>query len=399
MDDQSAATSFSHNLPLLPEIWLQILTHLTHHDIQSASLTCQSLRQMAQPLLFHTLTFFPYTFDRHREIRHLPSVDVIQRTLHKLFFCSSNQLIAPAVKRLIICPILEPISEDGDQNENLIIDHILNALHNFVNLAAVLCHHIWFTSQHLINLSKLGKLRLLGLTDCRLDIPADSPITPSVSHLAICSLTLPSDDWFSYFHPDTVSLTVGGLYTSVLPALVISPSTIPYLRSLSTTVNRETLPLLVAVLTHKPPLRSLRLNTSEMTGCEIHAVSFTPSPLLDTFQGPPVFLQSICTTKSLRNLRHLQLSSLSPQRNDEPDDVKFALVSLGESAAGLETLRFSVRYLTEDLLKTTVSLCHNLKKLSISAVERERVPPDPDAYTVPVCFPSEELSNSRSHLI
>ena len=149
-EDQSTATSISRDLPLLPKIWLQtVLTHLTHHDIKGAYLTCQSLRQMAQPHLFHTLTFFPYTFDRHLEIRRLPGVDVIQRSLHKLFFCSSSQLIAPAVKRLIISPSLEPISEDGE-NENFILDHILNDLHNFVNLATVISHHIWFTSQHLI---------------------------------------------------------------------------------------------------------------------------------------------------------------------------------------------------------------------------------------------------------
>src|ERR1700685_1779003 len=94
-----ANTSISSDLPLLPETWLQILTYLWRaDDIKSACLTCQSLRQMAQPHLFRYLTVRPYSDDQIP----LATQGIGQRSLQKLTFCSSNQLIAPGVRRLEI---------------------------------------------------------------------------------------------------------------------------------------------------------------------------------------------------------------------------------------------------------------------------------------------------------
>jgi hypothetical protein len=56
---RTMTTPIFNDLPLLPEIWLQILTYLGHVDTKSASLTCRLLRQMGQTLLFHSLTIQP----------------------------------------------------------------------------------------------------------------------------------------------------------------------------------------------------------------------------------------------------------------------------------------------------------------------------------------------------
>jgi hypothetical protein len=166
----------------------------------------------------------------------------------------------------------------------LILNEIFKQLPKFVNLVSIACHCIWCTNQHLIDLSKSGTLRKLDLVDCRLEVPTDRPSAFKVSSLAISSRKLvPSDEWFSFLRPDSASIIIGELYSSVLHDLITSINTIRHLRSLFTTVHRETLPLLVEVLSHSPPLRSLRLNTADVTKHDIRALSFTPLPLLSIF--------------------------------------------------------------------------------------------------------------------
>ena len=128
------------------------------------------------------------------------------------------------------------------------------------------------------------------------------------------------------------SIIIGDLYSSVLHDLITSINTIRHLRSLFTTVHREKLPLLVEVLSHSPPLRSLRLNTADVTKHDIRALSFTPLPLLSTFQGPYELPRAICATEPLHKLCDLELSSLLLHRNDHPDDVMLSLLLLGEAA-------------------------------------------------------------------
>jgi hypothetical protein len=277
-------------------------------------------------------------------------------------------------------PIYDALFKDHGPEHDLILDKIFERLPKFVNLATIVCHGILCTNRHLIDLSKFERLEKLDITD-------DRSVTLRVSSLTISSRNLfPIDEWFSYFRPDFVSVCIGDLYTPILPGLVTSPSIIRHLESLSTTIQRDTLPLLSEVLSHCPPLQSLRLSTAEMTKFDIRGLSFTPSPLLRTFQGPYELLHTLSTAESLHNLRHLELPSLSVIRNNDPDEMKQAIMSLGESAARLEILRFAVRYLTEDLLKTVIDFCSNLKKLSISVIDRSLGPPNPDAYTVQVCI-------------
>lgn len=385
-------TSIANDIPLLPEIWLQILAYLLSPEINNASLTCQLLRQMAQPLLFRSLTIRP---DRDAEGRCHPDGGEIQWFLRKLLFCSSNLLIAPAVRRLEIRPYYSPfdLTSDNHQNHNLILDEVFKRLPKFVNLVSIACHRIWCTSRHLIGLSKLGTLGTLELEDCLLKIPTGFSSTFRVLSLSISSQKqIPNDDWFSFFHSDSISIAIGDLYSSVLPDLVTSLNTIRHLHGLFTIVRRETLPLLAEVLSHSPPLQTLRLATEKMTKQNIGTLSCTPSPVLSTFQGPYELLHAICSTESLRKLRDLELSNLLPNGNDDPDNVLLALSLLGEATTRLEKLRFSVRYLTEDILMAVVSLCSNLRKLSISVVDRNTDGPShADAYTAQVRIPIDTI--------
>src|SRR6202044_1443129 len=142
-----ATTSIPKDIPLLPEIWLQILTYLCQVDIASASLTCQSLHQIAQPLLVRTLTFEPYILGPDGRRRRLPNDDIVQRSLQRLAFCSSNQLIAPAVRRLTMWPIYDALFKDHGPEHDLILDKIFERLPKFVNLATIVCHGILCTNR------------------------------------------------------------------------------------------------------------------------------------------------------------------------------------------------------------------------------------------------------------
>jgi hypothetical protein len=377
-----ANTSISSDLPLLPETWLQILTYLWRaDDIKSACLTCQSLRQMAQPHLFRYLTVRPYSDDQIP----LATQGIGQRSLQKLTFCSSNQLIAPGVRRLEIVPV----QAEGPFG-NLVLDDIFRQLPKFVNLVTIVCYNILCTNQHLIEVSKLWRLRMIAFTDCHFEIPTDCSATLTVSSLTINSQSpfySLINDWFSHFRPD--SIHIRDPHTSILPGLVTFPSAIQYLQALSMSIHRETLHLLVKVLSHRPPLRSLRLAAVEMTKDDLRMFRFTPSPLLRDFKGPCELLCALSTTELLQKLRVVELPSLSTNRHDDPEDVKQAVMSLGESAKGLEMLQFSVTHLTEDLLNTVVCLCNKLQTLRISAVDQNvNSPANPDAYTVEVRLPA-----------
>jgi hypothetical protein len=321
---------------------------------------------MAQPLLFRSLIFV-----------------VVRRSLRRLALCSSSQSIAPAIRKLTI---QSHHGYSSDLNCIIICDDIFKCIPKFVNLDSIAFHYIWCTEAHLINLSRLEGLRKLDLTKCRLDIPDDPLVTLRVSSLEITSVSLVPNEWFSYFRAHSVSITIGDTHTPILTSLVDSPSNIQHLRGLSTIIDQETLPVLAEALSQCPPLQSLQLRPSgSITKDDLGALSFTPPPLLSTYSGPHELLHALSHTSSLHNLRHLELSSLSVDRNNDPETVKLIVMSLGESATRLDTLGFWVRYLTEDLLKTVVACCSNLKKLSISAINQDVGPPaDPNAYTIEV---------------
>jgi hypothetical protein len=62
---------------------------------------------------------------------------------------------------------------------------------------------------------------------------------------------------------------------------------------------------------------------------------------------------------------------------DEPGHrVEATVVSLGESAGQLDSLRFAVDHLTHGLLETVVDLCNNLKTLSMGPSYQGAIHPD-----------------------
>jgi hypothetical protein len=302
--------------------------------------------------------------------------DIIQESLRKLHFCSSNELVSPSVRRLNIMPLNKDVYSvrhvsPNSPNWHLILYKLFKHLPKFINLTTISCQSLDWTSQHLIDLCRLGRLHELVLVNCSLEIPDDITSTLRLSTLTISSVEMfPIEKWVTLFHPDTVSTSIGSVDLPILHNLIKSPHIMQYLQTLSTRVYAQRLDLLVEALSHLPHLQSLRLDVVGTTKGIIHTMSFAPLPLLRTFRGPCDLLCALSTADPMHHLRHVELLNLDGSHpedlHDDPMDVKIAIISLGESARQLESLGFSVEYLTHGLLETVVDLCVDLKKLSIS---------------------------------
>ncbi|EGN92594.1 hypothetical protein SERLA73DRAFT_146817, partial [Serpula lacrymans var. lacrymans S7.3] len=86
-----APPTFSPRGHLLPEIWLGVFNQLPRQNIRDVTLTCHSFRHLAQPLLFRSLSFCPFLVDGQNN-RVLPKREILERTMAKLQFCSSDRI-------------------------------------------------------------------------------------------------------------------------------------------------------------------------------------------------------------------------------------------------------------------------------------------------------------------
>ncbi|KAG2040932.1 hypothetical protein BDR03DRAFT_857216, partial [Suillus americanus] len=97
-----APSSIIPKVGLAPELWLEIFEHLPSRTLHVVTLTCQSFRYLAQPLLFHSLTFCPYSLDINNE-RYIHRLETVERTKKRIQFCSSPR-IAHAVRECKFYP-------------------------------------------------------------------------------------------------------------------------------------------------------------------------------------------------------------------------------------------------------------------------------------------------------
>ncbi|KAG1751843.1 hypothetical protein EDB19DRAFT_1203825 [Suillus lakei] len=132
----SRAPSITTQVCLAPELWLAIFEHLPFRTLHDVTLTCQSFRYLAQPLLFHSLTFCPYSLDTDNK-RFIPRIETVERTKQRIQFCSSAR-IAHAVReckfypRYIVGAVLNP-----EIAHNVLLDILLDTLPLFVNIQSL----------------------------------------------------------------------------------------------------------------------------------------------------------------------------------------------------------------------------------------------------------------------
>ncbi|KAG1762578.1 hypothetical protein EDD22DRAFT_890907 [Suillus occidentalis] len=87
---------------LAPELWLTIFEYLPFPTLHDVTLTCHSFCYPAQPLLFHSLTFCPYSLDTDNQ-RFIHRLDTVERAKQRIQFCSSAH-VAHAVQECKFYP-------------------------------------------------------------------------------------------------------------------------------------------------------------------------------------------------------------------------------------------------------------------------------------------------------
>ena len=361
--------------PLLPELWLEIFFYLSNDDINNASLTCQSFYLMAQPLLFRVLTFRPYIFqggyagyweeDPPLYCRRPLNTRTMRRNRLRLEFCTSDR-IAPAVRRIIISPTRGIVRKNEGAKCDSILRAIVHCLPRLVNLVEVDCELIWWPHELWKEFCTVRRLQTLNVRDCSLDIngPKErSRGTLSVSRLTVTSSDLVQfapGDWLSVLHADRIDCMIGHSFGSSLFDINWFASSVRHLQSLTTRVRPETLPTLSDLVEKSPPLCTLKLFLSYVTVDHVRGLPCIPLPDLRTYYGPYELLRKWSNNDTLRHLHTLSLCSLS---NDGPVEIRDNLQELAKSAIHLQSLTFSCRDITEQLLITVLSQFNQLKHL------------------------------------
>lgn len=170
---------------LAPELWLAIFEHLPFRTLRNVALTCHSFRYLAQPLLFRSLTFCPYSLDTDNQ-RFIHRLETVERTRQRIQFCSSAR-IAHAVReckfypRYIVGAVLNP-----EIAHNVLLDILLDTLPLFVNLQSLSIMFVDLSQSQVLKLCALRSLANLFLGNCTMEhVQSLSPPKLQVADLTI----------------------------------------------------------------------------------------------------------------------------------------------------------------------------------------------------------------------
>ncbi|KAJ7162881.1 hypothetical protein C8R46DRAFT_330383 [Mycena filopes] len=253
---RSGSVSASQLDRVPPELWIQIFSYLsTPLDVRALSLTCQSFRQLAQPLLFTKISTHPAP---GIALRGLQANKYRRRTSQRLeFFLSPH--IAPAVRECWIDP---PSPEDDDLPTDVLIDAIFDGLCNLPNLRVLGCRVIRLTSSRLAVLQRLS-LTSITLDSCLSDVTDFSGL-PAIP-LSTVTLRYPNLQPQEYTLSPLLSLFLSPRHlqrlcatpTDILP--VISGRRFTRLVQLEAAVECLASDLFIVALSHCPALERITL--------------------------------------------------------------------------------------------------------------------------------------------
>lgn len=180
-----APSSIIPKVGLAPELWLEIFEHLPSRTLHDVTLTCQSFRYLAQPLLFHSLTFCPYSLDINNE-RYIHRLETVERTKKRIQFCSSPR-IAHAVRECKFYPrYIVGAVPNTEIAYNVLLDILLDTLPLFVNLQSLSFMFVDLSQSQVLKLCALRSLGNLFLGNCTVEhVQSLSPPKLQVADLTI----------------------------------------------------------------------------------------------------------------------------------------------------------------------------------------------------------------------
>ncbi|KAF8194384.1 hypothetical protein K438DRAFT_1827892 [Mycena galopus ATCC 62051] len=342
-----------------PELWIQIFSYLsTHWDLKSASLTCVSFRQLAQPLLFAKI--FTHPAPPTLALRGLQTNKYRRRTSQRLEFFLSP-LIAPAVRECWIGP---PSGDEDDLPTDVLLDAIFDGLRKLPNLKVLACRSIRLTSIRLAVLPCLA-LSTVTLESCLSDLTDFTHHPP----LPLSSVTFKYHDATSRdtILPPLLSLFLSHRHlqrltatsTEVLPVIIKSRSFMR-LFQLEVPVECLTSDLFVTALSHCPALERITLQTESAHLPSRHnTIRTLPQDLLPNlkfYRGPRNFAALFASTG------HIQTVEISL-----PVKAHRLLRTLGQIHSALDFLSFRIDgNVPKTLLESVHALLPTLRTLSIN---------------------------------
>ncbi|KAG1816872.1 uncharacterized protein BJ212DRAFT_1480726 [Suillus subaureus] len=168
MNRFSRAPSIIPQVGLAPELWLAIFEHLPLRALHDVALTCQSFRYLAQPLLFRSLTFCPYSLDTNNQ-RFIYRLETVERTKQRIQFCSSPR-IAHAVRECKFYPrYIVGAVPNTEIAYNVLLDILLDTLPLFVNLQSLSFMFVDLSQPQVLKLCALRSLGNLFLGNCMVE--------------------------------------------------------------------------------------------------------------------------------------------------------------------------------------------------------------------------------------
>jgi F-box-like len=381
---KSASEPSSKYLHVPTEIWLEILSYLSSEDYGSLSLTCRSIRWIAQPLLFRTpLAIYPFLGSV--AYRHLQLEPYIARSLERLDFLSLPR-IAEQIKEFSVTPYPRghSLTSSGSPQvhvpENVIVDRVFDVLPHLSNLNTLVIHSIRSTPQ------RMSVLRNLRLQVFELEIRGDDitwqasesqPSTPIVSQRVVlfnCNasprqIPVPVTVPLSFLYPNTLEVISTGPNgtESILAAMSSSPTPFPRLQLLDLSVRFISSSHFIMALRQCHKLTSLRLR-SAATDSPAHGrptMATLPAeviPALTLYHGPPSLAPSFTSEHLLQDVKLWSSRSMSSVR--PPTYLAEIIPLLG---IHVKVLEIGVTTLPPLLLERIITCLPNLKCLAVNA--------------------------------
>ncbi|KAJ7494510.1 hypothetical protein B0H11DRAFT_2227918 [Mycena galericulata] len=270
---RSRRSSAAYFLP--PELWLKVFMHIPLYLLPAVTLTCRSFHDLAQPLLFSTISTHPAA---------LPSLALRGQQTSKY---------RKRIPSVVECWVSPPVPEEDGAPTDDLIDTIFDSLSRLPNLKVLGCRHVRLTPRRLSVLQSL-QLTTISLELCFGEI-SDFAVEPSVP-LQEVTFRYPDTSFgrdqvnpcllfLSPHHLEQLHATT----TSVLPSLATS---MPFrkLRTLDIPIECITFDLFIPALSRCPVVDYLSLHTSDIIPRSLmESLPEGVLPLLSSYSGPHHF--------------------------------------------------------------------------------------------------------------
>ncbi|KAG5650857.1 hypothetical protein H0H81_010737 [Sphagnurus paluster] len=358
-------TNFDIKLPI--ELWLEVLSYASTPSIHAVTLTCSTLRWLAQPLLFKVFAIcLPSPTSEILSVRR----DIVPSNTRARLSVLQYPHIVQAMTELRLIPSA-PSRDQGPRTpppaDSDLVDTIFTALPSLINLRRIVCHNVVFIKENLSALSRLPYLKDLELQSCTTTCaPADFPDFSQIP-LETLAFEYPYNSMDYFRNPRFLALflqsrklkrILAGPANDILLAIAETAPP-PSLSILEIPVSCVSSPLFVSTLASVPSVQELSMYMA-IGNTHLPPLEYLPPdvlPNLRSYRGPRTYAPWFTRDRDVTDVEF----SLPAQ----PKDLSATLMGLANK---IESLSCKVDSLDAGLLKTIHTMFPSLKHLAISGV-------------------------------